>query len=205
MTAFPVHYLAEKPVRYSRPQLVVRLIALIVLGAVGLSLGLVYFLAYLSLPAFAALRLGSHGDPERYLREDGPRIVRALRWFAAIYAWFGLVVEKLPDRSPVDTVHVDVEPMGRPNPASALVRLILGIPSAIVLAVLAWLAAFVWLWSAIVVLFRQRVGRGSHAYLTGVQRWSIRLLAYQASLIDVYPPFSFADTPPPAPHALPSA
>ena len=38
-------------------------------------------------------------------------------------------------------------------------------------------------------------GPAAFNYLVGLQRWSIRLLAYQASLVDEYPPFSFADAP----------
>ena len=34
-----------------------------------------------------------------------------------------------------------------------------------------------------------------YRYLVGLQRRSIRLPVYQASLVDEYPPFSFADTP----------
>lgn len=37
--------------------------------------------------------------------------------------------------------------------------------------------------------------KSASAYLLGLQRWSVRMLAYQACLTDAYPPFSFADTP----------
>jgi len=43
------------------------------------------------------------------------------------------------------------------------------------------------------ILVAQRVGPHAFAYLVGLQRWSIRLLAYQASLVDEYPPFSLSE------------
>lgn len=196
MSPYPVHYTVHEPARYSRAQLVVRIVALIVLGMIGLSLGTIFVIAYLALPAYAAARVAGTGNSEDYLQRDGSRLVRALRWFAAVYAWLALVVDQLPSRSPQDTVRIEVEPTGRPTAASALWRLLLGLPSALALAVLGFIGSFVWLWSAIRVLVQQRVGDVAHGYLTGLQRWTVRLLAYQACLVDEYPPFSFEDTPP---------
>jgi hypothetical protein len=192
MIAYPVHYLVSKPLRYTRLQLLVRLAASVALGVLGLSLGLVYLAAYLALPAVAAVRLGST-DPATYLREDGARVSRGLAWFAAVYAWFALVTDSLPARLPDEEVRVVVEPQGTPTAASALWRIVTGVPSALVLAFLGCVGGLVWLWSALQVLLFERVGDGAHAYLAGVQRWSVRLLAYQASLVDAYPPFSFDD------------
>ncbi len=193
MTTFPVHYRADKPVVYSRAQLGARVVAIIALGLLGVSLGALYLVAYLVLPAFAAVRLAGGRDPSTYLAEDGPRLLRGLRWFAAVYGWFALVAEAFPMRASDVTVHVDIEPTGRPTPGSALARLLFGIPSALFLLVLGWVAGVVWIWAALVVLFRHRVSDWAFAYLAGVQRWSIRLLAYQASLVASYPPFSLED------------
>jgi hypothetical protein len=199
LTGFPVHYVAEKPSRYTRAQLVARLVGILALGLIGTSLGAFYVLAYVALPAFAAVRLVGGRDPAAYLAEDGPRILRGLRWFAAVYAWFGLVAEGLPFRTTDATVHVDVEPVGRPTASLALWRLVTGLPSALFLVVLCWVAGLVWLWAGILVLARQRVSGWAFDYLAGVQRWSVRLLAYQASLVDTYPPFSLAELPPGGP------
>jgi len=200
MVPYPVSYSIEKPARYSRLQLLVRLIALVALGILGLSLGLLYLVAFLLLPAYAAARLSGR-DAETYFREDAPGLVLGLAWFASIYAWFGLVTDQLPVRASEKQAHIAVEPMGTPTAASALWRLLLGFPSALVLAFLGWLGGLVWLWSVLRVVLFEHVGETAHAYLTGLQRWSVRLLAYQASLVDVYPPFSFED----APSALPQA
>ncbi|MCW5806846.1 MAG: DUF4389 domain-containing protein [Deltaproteobacteria bacterium] len=183
----------------SRLQLGIRIVAFLALGLFGISFGTVFLCAFVALPAIASVRL-STGDRDRraYLTEDGPRIVGALRWFAAIAAWASLLTDRLPDRTPQEvlSLSVDTDPTRTPTPGAALLRIITGIPSAIVLGILGWIGLFVWLWAALTVLVTARIGEGAHAYLVGVQRWSIRLLAYQAALVDEYPPFSFAESPP---------
>ena len=198
-TTYPVHYNIDKPARFGRLQILIRVLAFMVLGIVGLSLGLLFWAAYAGFAVFAAARLSGERDPAAYLEQDGPRVLRVLSWFAAIGAWFGLVADRLPDRSPQEIVRIDVERTGRPTASSALLRLLLGLPSAFVLCLLGIVGWFVWLWAAFSVLMRERVGDGAFAYLTGLQRWTIRLLAYQASLVDQYPPFSFGETPPVVP------
>ncbi len=204
MNDYPVRFTAVRPEQFTRIQLIVRLVAFMVLGLFGLSLGTVFFAAFIGLPAYAAARLAGGGTAEAYLERDGERLVRALRWYAAITSWFGLVTERVPS-SPKETVTVDVERSGNPTPGSALARLIFGIPSALVLGLLGVVAWFVWLWAAISVLVNERVGEHAHAFLTGMQRWAVRLLAYQASLIGPYPPFSFEATTPDADGGIPRA
>jgi len=194
MNAYPVHYAVTKPTRYTRLQLLVRLAASVALGILGLSLGALFLVVYIALPAFAASRLSGRAA-DGYLRDDAPRVVRMLAWMGAIYAWFALVTDALPARDPDEQVHIAVEPVGSPTAASALWRLVTGLPSAFALAFLGCVGGVVWLWSTLRVLLFEQVGEAAHAYLAGVQRWSIRLLAYQASLVDVYPPFSFDGGP----------
>lgn len=200
---YPVHYFVHKPERFTRLQLAVRVVAFLALGVAGLSFGMVFLFAYLALPVFATSRLAAYRDPERYLEEDGQTVLTALRWFAALSAWAGLVAEHLPSRSPEEAVTIEVKGSPHPNTPSALWRVLTGLPSAIVLAFLGFIGVYVWLWAALSILFTQRVGPHAFNYLAGLQRWSIRLLVYQASLVDEYPPFSFADVAPP--YDLPKA
>jgi hypothetical protein len=201
MTSYPVRYSIEHPPRSSRINLLVRAAALIALGALGLSLGTVFLVAYLILPVYAVSRLSGPGDLAAYRREEGPRIVAALRWLAALGAWAGLTAEQIPGRSPQETVMLEIdEAAPAAMTSSPIWRVLTGIPSALVLAFLCWIGTFVWLWAALSILVRERVGAGAFQYLVGLQRWSIRLLAYQAALVDEYPPFSFSDAP-----ALPAA
>lgn len=194
MTAlYPVHYFVPRPEHFSRLQLIFRLIAFCVIGMLGLSFGAIFAAAYVALPAFAAGRISAEGGTA-YVERDGPRVLAALRWFAAVSAWAGLIAERPPIDSPAESVHLEID--GRPlaTPSSALWRLVTGLPSAFLLAILCWLGVLVWLWAALTVLLHERVGKHAFHYLVGIQRWSVRLLAYQASLVDEYPPFSFGDS-----------
>ncbi len=191
-----VHYHVEPSPRFTRLQLLVRLIAFCALGVLGLSFGTVFVAAYLALPVYAATRVSGESS-ERYVEDDGPRIAQLLRWLAAICAWTGLVADRLPSKSPEEVVHLEIAPGARPTASSAAWRVATGLPSAIALAFLGLIGMFVWLWAAISILVHERVGAGAHDYLVGLQRWSLRLLVYQASLVDEYPPFSFEDTPAP--------
>lgn len=200
MIEYPVRYQVERTPRFTRLQLLVRFLAFCALGVLGVSFGTIFAFAYLALPIFAAARLaGDRGDP--YVTADGPRVVGVLRWFAAVSAWAGLVVERLPGRAPDETVRLHVDFTARPTSASAVTRILYGLPSALVLSILGCVGAFVWLWAALGVLFRERIGSGAFDYLVGLQRWSLRLLAYQASLVDEYPPFSLSDQTSPSPPA----
>jgi hypothetical protein len=190
---YPVHYALERPGKFSRLQLLIRVVAFLAIGALGISFGAVFAFGYLVLPAYAASRLTARDTAESYTSEDGPRVIAVLRWFAAVSAWMGLVAERLPTRTPDETVHVDIERTTEATPGSALARVITGLPSALVLCFLGWVGVFVWLWAALSILLFERVGPHAFHYLTGLQRWSIRLLAYQAALVDEYPPFSFSD------------
>ncbi len=195
-TLYPVRYRVEKPARFMRLQLLIRLLAFVVLGLLGLSLGLLFWAAYIGLAVFAAARLSGPRDPAAYMAQDGPRVLRGLTWFAAVLAWLGLVTDRLPDGSPQEVVRIDIELSGSPTAASALWRLLIGLPSALVLCLLGVIGWFVWVWAALSVLVNERVGDAALAYLTGLQRWTVRLLAYQASLVEAYPPFSFGEPPP---------
>ena len=194
---YPVHYHVVQPQQFTRLQLLVRVIAFVALGVVGLSFGSVFLFAYLALPVFAAIRLGVR-EPDAYVRDDGARVARVLHWFAAICAWAGLISDRLPARSPEETVELEIVRSSHPTPGAAMWRLIAGVPSAIVLALLGFVGCFVWLWAALSILVHERVGKGAFEFLVGLQRWTLRLLAYQASIVDEYPPFSFGDAAPPA-------
>lgn len=201
MTApYPVHYVVPRPDHFSRLQLIFRLIAFCVVGMLGLSFGAIFAAAYVALPAFAAGRISAAGGTA-YVERDGPRVTAALRWLAAVSAWAGLIAERPPIDSPEKTIHLEID--GRPlaTPSSALWRLVTGLPSAIVLSILCWFGVLVWMWAALTVLLNERVGTRAFHYLVGIQRWSVRLLAYQASLVDDYPPFSFGDSVPSLPEA----
>jgi hypothetical protein len=193
VSAYPVHYRIDHPAHFTRFQLAARVLAFVVLGMLGLSFGTVFACAFVGLPLFAAYRLGGGRTVDAYTRTDGPRVVAALRWLAAISAWAGLIAEELPTTAPQETVRLDVELASHATPSTAMWRVITGLPSAIVLGFLCAIGMLVWWRAAASILVTRRVGPHAFGYLAGLQRWTIRLLAYQASLVDAYPPFSFSD------------
>lgn len=194
MSSYPVHFSAVVPPRFTRMQLAIRLLAMLAFGAIGVSLGAVFMVAYLLLPAYAAMRLASH--PVAYEVRDAPRLVRALHWLAAVYSWAWLVTDDLPSVEPSETVRLSVEGPPATEPSRALWRVLTGLPSALVLTLLAAVGGLVWLWAAVTVLLREQVGSGAHRFLEGLQRWTLRLLVYQASLVQEYPPFTLSDSRP---------
>jgi hypothetical protein len=194
---YPVHYHVDPPQKFTRFQLLLRVAAFFLLGTLGLTFGTVFLLLYLAFPVIAAIRISSRGG-EAYVRDDGPFVLRVLGWFAAVSAWSGLITDQFPVRAPEETVHIQIDPHEvHPTPGSALARLVTGIPSVLALAFLGFIGTFVWLWAALTILFTERVGHHAFDFLVGLQRWSTRLLAYEAALVDEYPPFELteADAP----------
>lgn len=195
---YPIHFNADRPPGFSRVQLLVRFAALVVLGMLGISFGTVFAILYVALPIYVAIRITALGSGRDYLRQDTPRVLFALRWFAALGAWAGLVTERLPARAPEETVSLVVEePSWQPSTGAAMLRIVTGLPSAIVFVLLSAVGTFVWVWAALSILISERVGAGAFQYLVGLQRWGVRLLAHQACLVEEYPPFSFSEQPPP--------
>jgi Domain of unknown function (DUF4389) len=189
MSSYPVTFHVDRPARYTRVQLVIRLVLFAVLGLVGLSLGAVFVLAYLALPAIAAWqRSRRDGDPA--LVDADVQVERALGWFAAIFAYTGLLIDAVPTRAPDPAVHLAITRSAGPDARGALWRIVTGVPSALVLALLSCIGAVVWLIAAIEILVTEQYGAWSFRFLEGLERWMLCLLAYQAGLVDAYPPFS---------------
>jgi uncharacterized protein DUF4389 len=82
----------------------------------------------------------------------------------------------------------EVERSGTPTAGSALLRIVKAIPSAIVLLLLAFVPAIVWLVVAVWISGDQLVIKETYPkrlfnYQPGVVRWEARLLAYLASVV----------------------
>ena len=73
-----------------------------------------------------------------------------------------------------------------------LVKWFLAIPHYFVLLFLFLGGVFVALGAFFAVLFTGRYPEGMRSYLVGVNRWSLRVVAYAGLLRDEYPPFSLA-------------
>ncbi len=187
---YPVTVEVVGPSWFERGQIALRVVLLalvsIVLGGFGF-LGLIY----LSLPAVAAVLVSQKGG-KRYLDEDGPELTRALGVVVGIIAYLMLLTDRLPGIGGEGDVRFEVRRSGSPTTGSALLRLLTAIPSALVLALLGFVSAVVWLVSAVMVLAREIHPSRLYEFQYGVLRWQARLLAYLASLVEEYPPFRLA-------------
>lgn len=200
MRDYPVQVDIHSPARFDRIQLLIRLALGIVLAWFGITAGWLACVLYGTLPLIAAIALSSIGT-ERYLADFAPRLWRVLAWLLQLSAFMALLVDRFPTAEEGDVV-ADLRLTGRPTLGSALVRLVTSIPSGLVLGVLACVAGVLCVISYATVLVGEHVPRSILAYQRGVLRWQARLVAYHASLVEEYPPFSF-DTEPGAHLDLP--
>ncbi len=201
MTNYPVTFEIERPASMSRAHVFLRIVILVltswILGSGG-GLGLVY----LGLPAVAAILIAQKSG-QRYLTENGGRVTGWVAFIVGVLAYVALLTDELPGggRQPA---RLEIVRSGSPTVGTALLRIVKAIPSLLVLAVLGIAKALlVELIAAIAILVNEHYPESLWTFQTGVIRWHARLLAYLASLVEPYPPFSF-DTGPIEPSA-PSA
>jgi hypothetical protein len=192
MTDYPAIFEVTRPVKFERPQILIRIVAYFLLSLV---IGVLYW----ALPIVAAIWVSQKGS-QRFLDEDGPKITGWLRWTTALTAYVYFLTDRFPSDEDV-SVRYEVQPVGTPTVASAILRLLMSIPSLIVLGVLNWVAGIIWLIAAVMVLIQESYPEGLYDFQCGVVRWQARLLAYHASLADGYPPFAFDTGPESAPPA----
>jgi hypothetical protein len=183
MSNHPVQLQVDHPGQTERLHVVTRLALLLAFAALGCSA--IYWALYLALPAAVAIVLLRRGG-ERYLAEDAPRIIKALRWLASAYGYLWLLTDVLPTAqgSPVD---LSIEAGGQPTATSALLRLLFTLPALVVLAVLSGIAGVVWVVGAAFILVRKRLPAAIADFLALTLRFQFRLVAYHLSLVDQYP------------------
>ena len=178
----PISFHVDHPAHQSRLHVVIRLILLAALGSIGLS-GM-YFLLYLGLPAVVALVL-SRKSGQQYLAEDAPKIVRALRWVAAGYAYLWLLTDEVPGSG--SSVHFELQPGGAPATNSALTRLVLSLPALLLMALLTIVSGVLWVIGAFFVLVQEELPPSITRFLEQMLRYRLRLFGYHLSLTEVYP------------------
>ena len=203
---FPVTLSIERPARFDRAQVALRVLVIVLLSMLGSAVGGLFAAVYLALPIYAAVSISEHGS-ERYATTEAPRLTRWLGWLVELYAYLSLLTDRFPTgTSP--TITYEVRPTGKPTIGRALLKLLYSLPYVIVLAVLSWIAWFVWVLSALYIVVRETYPAGLYDFMCGVVRWQARLFAYHASLVAEYPPFSLDTGPierpalPPAPSAV---
>jgi hypothetical protein len=184
MSSF-VTFDVERPPVFQRAHIFLRVALLVVIGWIGHPLGLLW----LGLPVVAAILVSKKGG-QRYLDEDGPTVTRALNWILDLVAYLALLTDELPGRDE-HSVRFEVDRSGSPTVSSVLLRILYAIPNLIVLAVLTFVGAIVWVIAVVCVLVNENYPDSLWRFLLGLVGWEACLLAYLASLVDRYPPFSF--------------
>jgi Domain of unknown function (DUF4389) len=197
MPSHPVRLVVEPGAARQRVHVLIRLAILLAICAIGgNSLG---WIAYLLLPAAAALRISQAGAT-RYLFEDGPRMTPILRWFARAYGYLLLLTDAVPASAaatePRHPIEFEIAAGGAPSTGWAMLRLLTSLPALILLALLCLVAVPVWVIGAIAILIAGRLPSLLADYLALVLRYEVRIVAYHLSLVDRYPSF---DTAPPVP------
>jgi hypothetical protein len=180
----PVTFDVERPPAFQRAHVFLRIALLVVVGWIGHPFGLLW----LGLPVVAAVLVSQKGG-QRYLDESGPTVIRVLNWILDLVAYLALLTDRLPGAGE-HPVRFHVERSGSPTVGSTLLRIVYAIPSLIVLAVLAFVGGIVWLVAVVLVLVNERYPDSLWRFLLGLVRWEAWLLAYLASLVDRYPPFT---------------
>jgi hypothetical protein len=198
MNPHPIQLRLEHAPHMDRAHVVIRLILLIALGAVGCSS--VYWMLYLTLPAFAAMRI-SQTTAQRYLADDGPRIARALKWLAGAYAYLWLLTDVLPSSNHEGVVDLEMNPSGTPTTSTALLRLVTTLPALLMLAALSVAAGLLWPVGAVFVLVGRRMPDVLFDFFLLTLRGQFRCIAYHLSLVDRYPSFEETVATGDAPHS----
>jgi hypothetical protein len=182
--SIPVTFDVERPPVFQRAHVFLRVALLVVVGWIGHPFGLLW----LGLPVVAAILVSQKGG-QRYLDESGGAVTSALNWILDLVAYLALLTDRLPGAGE-HPVRFQVERSGSPTVGSSLLRILYAIPSVIVLAILAIVGAIVWVIAAVMVLVNESYPGSLWRFLLGLVRWEACLLAYLASLVDRYPPFS---------------
>ena len=192
--AYPVTFDVDRPTaQFDKAQIVLRILLMIIISIIA---GSISGLAYWGLPVVAAILISQRGA-ERYLAEAETGPTRWLRYLMGLFSYIALASDQLPFDRP-DDVKLHVQPTGTPTVGSALLRIILAIPHALALAILGVVFIVIWIIAVISILVSGNYPDWAFDFIRGYLRWNARVLAYMASLVDEYPPFSFSDDAAPA-------
>jgi hypothetical protein len=180
----PVTLDVERPPRFQRAHVFLRIAVLVVIGWMAHPVGLLW----VGVPVAAAVLVSQKGG-QRYVDEGGATATRALNWILDLVAYLTLLTDELPSRRR-HPARLRIDRSGSPTLGSVLLRILYVIPNLIVLAILTFVGSIVWLIAVIGVLVGESYPDGLWRFQLGIVRWEARVLAYLASLVDSYPPFT---------------
>lgn len=183
---YPVRFDVEYPEELSRLLIFVKLLLaiphLFILYALGVVQSVITIIAL-----FAILFTTRY--PEGLFKIS----VGVLRWQANVSAYILLLRDEYPPFSwdaGEYPLTLEVEYPDTLNRWLPLVKWLLAIPNAIVLAILGFVAYILVFFAWFAILFTGKFPRGLFDFIVGTQRWTLRLNAYIYLMRDEYPPFS---------------
>jgi hypothetical protein len=185
VTQYPAVFEAERPVRFERAHVFLRIALLGVTSALFGPFG-AFGILYLCVPLAVAILVGQRGNA-RWAGEDGREVSEWVSFFVSLLAYVAAVTDRLPGQE--TGARFAVVPSGAPTIGSALLRIVTALPSAIVLSLLVFVSVLVWLVAAVSILIAAGYPELLWRFQRAIVRWEARLLAYLASLVDAYPPF----------------
>lgn len=188
MRPYPVQLEVSSPPRFERIQLLVRLAIGILLGWLGVTMGWLATLLFFALPIIAAVVISTKGV-DVYMKNTSAKLWPALGWLLSFTAYMLLLTDEVPVDS--ERVKTELHVTGRPTIGSALARVLFSIPSAIALFFIGFVSCVLWFVAVGTILLTAKVPQSILTFQAGYLRWGARLVAYHASLVEEYPPFSF--------------
>jgi len=200
MQPYPVQLEVSSPPRFERIQLLIRLMIAIGLGWLGVTFDWLWSVLFFALPLIAAGFISARGA-DFYLEKTTPRLWSALTWLFAFTAYMLFITDRVP-LNDEHSVRAELQTTGRPSTGRSLARLVTSIPSALVLCLVCVVSALLCFVAFLSILFAGKVPTSIVEFQTGYLRWQARLVAYHASLVEEYPPFSFGDRAPKLPTAM---
>ena len=184
--AYPVQVGAEKPARFQRVQVLLRI-------GIGLVLSLisnnVLLLGLLLGPWYQRYSLVS-AAAKGFMSATARPTPRSWRFLIGLQGYFFYATDEFPSWGKPGAVRYEYRLTGTPTIGSALLRILFVIPHAIALAVVGLLALLLALIATITVLINESVGHEIWRFLVGFVACEARVLTYHLSLVEEYPPFS---------------
>jgi len=119
--------------------------------------------------------------------------VQYQRFSTRVSVYVSLLTDEYPSTDEEQGVHLEIDypDASQLNRWMPLVKWILAIPHYVALFVLLIIAAILIVLGWLVILLTGNFPRGFHNFIVGVNRWSLRVMAYAFLLTtDEYPPFS---------------
>jgi hypothetical protein len=190
-TAYPVQIDVERPTRFQRVQLFVRILVLIAFGMIHQSGIGMFGMLYLVLPVIAAVLI-THRGGAGYLERDAGWLIAALEWVTGFYAFMLFVTDTFPLDRQGRSIHLRIVPQGSPTVGSALLRLVTSLPQLFVLVILGCIALVIAVLAWIGVLLFESYPAAMRSFQQDVVARAARLFAYHASLVQPYPSASSA-------------